>query len=85
MENSWKAIGSPKIEISKSEKIYRKYRRSIYSVKNIKKDENFSKENIKVIRPGLGLSPEFYNDIIKKKAKAFIKRGTALSRKVISK
>lgn len=85
LENSWKAIGAPKIEISKSEEIYKKYRRSIYSVKDIKKGENFSKQNIKVIRPGLGLSPEFYNNIINKKAKVLIKRGTALSRKIISK
>ena len=83
--NTWKAIGGPKTQISKSEKIYVKYRRSIYSVQDIQKGEKLSKKNIKVIRPGMGLSPEYYNSIINKKAKVFIKRGTALSQKIISK
>jgi pseudaminic acid synthase len=83
LENSWKAIGDGKKNISKSEKIYLKYRRSIYSVKDIKKGEKFSKENIKIIRPGLGLPPECYNKIINKKAKVFIKRGTALNQNFI--
>ena len=85
LDNTWKAIGGPKTEISKSEKIYMKYRRSIYSVQDIEKGEKLSKKNIKVIRPGMGLPPEYYNNIINKKAKVFIKRGTALSQKIISK
>ena len=67
VENSWKASGDAKINISKSEKIYLKYRRSIYCVKDIKKGEKFSRDNIKIIRPGLGLSPEHYDGIINKK------------------
>ncbi len=84
LNNSWKAIGDNKIDISKSEKVYLKYRRSIYCVKDIKRGEKFSKDNIKVIRPGLGLPPENYNKIINKEAKVFIKRGAALNQKFIS-
>ena len=85
VENSWKASGDAKIDISKSEKVYLKYRRSIYCIKDIKKGQKFSKDNIKVIRPGFGLPPEFYDSIINKIAKKTIKRGTALNRKLISK
>ena len=50
------------------------FRRSIYAVKKIKKDEKFTKENIKVIRPSLGLKPKYYDYIIgKKKQKKAIK------------
>ena len=45
------------------------FRRSIYAVKKIKKDEKFTKENIKVIRPSLGLKPKYYDYIIGKKNK----------------
>jgi pseudaminic acid synthase len=84
INNSWKAIGNNKINISKSEKKYLKYRRSIYAVKDVNKGSRLSKENIKVIRPGLGLQPEHYNKIINKRAKIFIRRGTALNKKLIS-
>ena len=49
------------------------FRRSIYAVKKIKKDEKFTKDNIKVIRPSLGLKPKYYDYIIGKKAKKAIK------------
>ena len=39
----------------KEEKLSLQFRRSIYAVKDIKKNENFSRENIRVIRPGYGL------------------------------
>ncbi len=49
------------------------FRRSIYAVKKIKKDEEFTKENIKVIRPSLGLKPKYYDYIVGKRAKKDIK------------
>lgn len=49
------------------------FRRSIYASKDIKKGEKFTRENIKVIRPNLGLKPKYYNYIIGKKAKKDIK------------
>ena len=78
IENSWKSIGKIKVEISKSEKIYRKYRRSIYAFKDINKGENFSKNNIKIIRPGHGIAPENFEWILKKKSKKIIKKGEAI-------
>jgi len=43
------------------------YRRSIFSTKNIKKGEKFTRDNIKVIRPGHGIEPKYYNKILNKK------------------
>ena len=53
-------------------------RRSIFVVKNIKKDEKFSNKNIKSIRPGFGMSPYHYNLIIEKKALVDLEVGTPL-------
>tara|TARA_B100002052_G_scaffold291142_1_gene310744 strand:+ start:789 stop:1817 length:1029 start_codon:yes stop_codon:yes gene_type:complete len=75
---AFKSLGKVKLDISKSEKKYQKYRRSIYVVKDIKKGESFTKFNIKIIRPGLGMHPKFYDQLIGKKSKRDIKKGTAM-------
>jgi len=55
------------------------YRRSIYVVKNIKQGETFSEENIRSIRPGLGLAPKFLEKVIGKTALFSINRGQPLN------
>jgi len=47
-------------------------------VKDIQKDEAFSEENIRSIRPGYGLHPKHYHQILGKNAKADLERGTSL-------
>mgnify|MGYP001157386657 CR=1 FL=1 len=69
----------------KEEKLSLQFRRSIYAVKDIKKNENFSRENIRVIRPGYGLEPSYYNEILKKKAKNNIKFATPIKLKHVKK
>lgn len=54
------------------------YRRSIYVVKDVAEGELFTHDNLKIIRPGLGLAPKFIDQIIGKKAKKKVGRGTAL-------
>jgi pseudaminic acid synthase len=56
-----------------------KYKRSIYVIQDIEKGDLITKENIKVIRPGDGLSTRYYDMIIGRKANENIKRGTPLS------
>lgn len=74
----WKSLGKVKKEISKDEKFYKKFRRSIYVSDEIKKNEKINTENIRVVRPGFGLMPKFYEKIIGKKAKRTLKAGTPL-------
>ena len=63
-----------------NEKKFLKFKRSIYVFKNIKKNEIFSKNNLKIIRPGLGLRPKFFERIIGKKAAKNIKKGEPLKK-----
>lgn len=55
-----------------------KFRRSIYAVKDIKAGEIITCDNVRVIRPGYGLEPRYYDIILGHKAGKDIKRGTAL-------
>jgi pseudaminic acid synthase len=57
----------------------RNRRRSLFVVKDIKAGEPFSEENVRSIRPGYGVHPKYLNEILGKKAKTDIKRGTPLS------
>jgi len=55
------------------------YKRSIYVTKDIEAGEVFTKENIRVIRPGYGLAPKFYDLILGKTASKPLKSGTPLA------
>ena len=73
----WESLGSSSFDARK-DKGSIKFRRSIYTVKEIKKDEIISTTNIKKIRPGYGLHPKFYLKIIGKKVNKKIKAGTPI-------
>jgi len=53
---------------NKNENKSKLFRRSIFSIKDIKKGEKFSIDNIKVIRPGFGLEPKYFTIILNKKS-----------------
>ena len=55
------------------------FRRSIFAVKDIKQGEMFTEENIRVIRPGYGMKPKYYKEILGKKAGRDIQRGMPLN------
>lgn len=54
------------------------FRRSLFVVEDIKKGEEFTRKNVRCIRPGYGLAPKFLFEIINRQAKRNIKRGIPL-------
>ncbi len=61
------------------------YARSLYASRDIQKGEPFTKENIKSIRPGDGLHPKYFEEILGKTAATNIKAGTPLSYDMVAK
>ncbi|WP_317719624.1 pseudaminic acid synthase [Clostridium tetani] len=74
-----RAIGKVSYRLSDKEVQSKIFRRSIFIVKDIKKGDRFTEENIRIIRPGYGLKPKYYDDIIGKTSACDMKRGTPLS------
>ena len=70
---------------NKSENQSLQFRRSIYAVFDIKKGEKFTKKNIKVIRPGLGVQPVYFEKLINKKSPFAINRETPLKKSLLKK
>ena len=63
---------------NKSENQSKIFRRSIFVIKNIKKGETLTKNNIKKIRPGYGLSPIYYEKILGRKSPSNFKKNEPL-------
>lgn len=61
------------------------FRRSIFAVKDIKKGEKFTEDNIRVIRPGYGLPPKYYKEILGKEALQDVAYGNPLSFEITGK
>jgi pseudaminic acid synthase len=70
---------------NKSENQSLQFRRSIYAVFNIKKGEKFTKKNIRVIRPGFGIQPLYFEKLINKKSPFDIKSETPLKKSLLKK
>jgi pseudaminic acid synthase len=78
-ERAFLALGKIYYGIQEQEEKSLRYKRSVYAVKNIKQGDVFTNENIRVIRPGDGLPPKYYEKLIGKTASADISAGTPLS------
>jgi pseudaminic acid synthase len=73
-----KAMGQVSYEPTEKQKKGRVFSRSLYVVKDIKKGEVITEENVRSIRPGFGMSPKFLSEIIGKKASADLAYGSRL-------
>ena len=80
-----RAIGSVKYGPSEQEKNNLQFRRSIFCVKDIQEGEKLTEENIRIIRPGYGLAPKFYKDVLGQTALEDIQKGTPLAFEMIGK
>lgn len=79
-EIAWKAMGKVDYGRKSSEVGNAQFRRSLYFVKDIKAGETITQEHIRSIRPGFGLPPKFYQDILGKKSTRDIDFGTPVNK-----
>jgi pseudaminic acid synthase len=73
-----KAIGKVTYDLSQKQINSREHSRSLFVVKDIKEGEVFTNENVRSIRPGFGLETKYIKDIIGKKARKDILKGTPM-------
>ncbi|MDO4332357.1 MAG: pseudaminic acid synthase [Eubacteriales bacterium] len=74
-----KALGSSSYRLMDVQKLERKDSRSLFVVKDVAPGEVFTAENVRSIRPGCGLHPMYYEEILGRKAACAIRKGTPLS------
>lgn len=77
------ALGNTDLIVSKKVEKNRQFARSLYIVKDIKNGEKLTLENVRSIRPGYGMKPKYYEDILGKTVNTNLEKGTALSFKFI--
>ncbi len=74
-----KALGEVRYETTEREAASRLFRRSLFVVKDMKKGEAFTEENVRSIRPGHGLHTRYLSQVLERRASCDIPRGTPLS------
>ena len=82
-KDAWMALGKENYTIKSAEKESLKYRRSIYIVKDMNAGDILTKDNIRRIRPGYGLAPKYFDQVLGKRIKKDVMRGTPLSMEII--
>lgn len=78
-KRAWEAMGQVKYGPTDAEKKSLQYRRSLYVVKDMKAGDVLTQENLRAIRPGLGLATKYQSIVEGKAVSRDVKRGTALT------
>lgn len=78
-ERAWQALGQVSYGPTDAEKKSMQFRRSLYVVKDLEAGDVITRENVRAIRPGLGLPPKYLEQVLGRTVKHDLKRGTALA------
>ena len=70
-------------ELSEKAKASREYARSLFVVEDMKEGDVLTVQNIRSIRPGNGLAPKYLNEVLGRKLKISVEKGTPLSWELI--
>ena len=73
------ALGAVSYERAKQEQKSLQFRRSLYVVEDMKAGDVFTEKNLRRIRPGMGISPKYYDALLGRCVKCDVKRGTPVS------
>jgi len=78
-KTAWQCLGKVDYGRKSSEESNIKFRRSLYFVKDIAAGEIITKEHIKSVRPGFGLAPKYFDEVLGRTVNQNIKHGMAVS------
>lgn len=78
-ERAWQALGKVAYGSTEAEKGSLTFRRSLYIAEDMKKGDVLTEKNLRIVRPGLGLPPKYYNILLGRNVNKDVKKGTAVS------
>ena len=78
-ERAWQSLGGVSYGPTEAERKSLQFRRSIYIAQDLREGEVLTKENLRCIRPGLGLPPKFYDTLLGRRVIRDVKKGTPMS------
>jgi len=78
-ERAWQAKGTVSYGPTPGEKKSLAFRRSIYVSRDVQAGDVFSADTVRIVRPGFGLPPKFYDIVLGRKARTDIRKGTPLA------
>lgn len=84
VRNAEKSLGKVDYELTEKKKSSRAFSRSLFVVESVKAGEPLTEKNVRSIRPGFGLHPKYYNEILGKTFTKDISKGEPLSLDMIS-
>lgn len=76
--DAWSSLGRIGYERQQAELSSKRYRRSVYFVRDLKAGQKITEADIRRIRPGYGLPPKFFADLLGRTVVNDVKRGTAV-------
>jgi pseudaminic acid synthase len=83
VQEAEQAVGRVRYALGSETRKHRLLMRSIFVVRDVRKGEKFTRENIRVIRPGHGMHPMHYEQVLGKTAKKDVKRGIPLDKSMV--
>lgn len=83
-ERAWQALGQVNYGPTEAEEQSIQFRRSLYVVTDLKAGDVITRENVRAIRPGLGLPPKYLEQVLGKTLKLDVRRGTGLTWELIA-
>jgi len=79
VRTAWQALGKVDYGLKSSERGNALFRRSLYFVKDLRRGEQVSEDAIRSIRPGFGLAPKYFKDVVGRQVTQDLRAGTAVS------
>lgn len=83
-KTAWQALGSVNYGRKSSEQGNVKFRRSLYFVKDLKAGDIITEDSIRSVRPGFGLAPKFYDEIIGKTVSVDVQYATPITQDILN-
>lgn len=80
---AWQSLGSIQYGPGKAEEKSMMFRQSLYVAEDMKAGQVFTRENVRIVRPGHGLPPKYIDFVLGAKIKFDAKKGTPVSWKLI--